>query len=249
MPDLDQLLDNLVAEVASGTRAPGAVTAIKQARQRRVAVAVGAAAAVAAIAVGVGLAAGTLGGGDRLAPIDEPTPSPSGSPTVQETSEPPVLPDDLGKELDVILAKVPGSASSSGPYPADYDYAFNGPCSGNWMRGATGGADGALLGATRVDGIGHSGWPTAAQASDAAARFATSLASCTSTTWRTHPVARPGAVLASSPDAVVWVQQLRTDVWVIQVRTTAGPPPVGVQVEVAEWMMAYIASQNGWPEP
>ncbi len=115
------------------------------------------------------------------------------------------------------------------------------------MKGATGGGDGGI--GSRA-GLGAAGWPTEAQASDAAARFVENLASCAATEWRTQQIAQqPGAVLASSADAVTWIQQMRTDVWVLQVRATGGPPPEGVQVEVAKWMVDYIAWQNGWPEP
>ena len=238
MPDLDQLLDTLVADVTAGTRAPGAPTAIKQARRRRAGVAV--AAAVAVIAVGGGVAAGTLGGSDQPSPIGEPTTPSSASPTVQESAEP--SPASIGAfetELDAILVQVPGWAISD-TFTDDYDYAFNGPCSGNWGKGATSGGDGGIAGA----GIGGHGFPSEAQASDAAARFVENLESCTATAWQTQPIAQTGAVLASSATGVAWIQQKGDHVDVLQVPTTDGPPPVGVQVEVAEWMVAYRTWQE-----
>ena len=119
--------------------------------------------------------------------------------------------------------------------PPDYDYALNGPCSGNWAKGATSRGE---------EGIGGASFPSKAQASDAVARFVENLESCTATAWRTQPIASNGAVLASSTDAVAWVQQMRADVTVLQVSTTDGPPPVGVQIEVAEWMVAYRTYQE-----
>jgi hypothetical protein len=51
-------------------------------------------------------------------------------------------------------------------------------------------------------------------------------------------------VLASSADAVAWIQQTGDHVDVFQVATADGPPPRGVQVEVAEWMIAYRTWQE-----
>ena len=73
MPDLDQLLDTLVADVSARTRAPGAPTAIKQAHRRRTkaaaAVAVIVAAATAAVIVGSAVTIGP--DDDRTAPPAE----------------------------------------------------------------------------------------------------------------------------------------------------------------------------------
>lgn len=217
-------------------------------RRGRRRVAVAAAAAVAFIAAGGGLAAGTLGGSDQPSPIGEPTTPSSGSPTVQESAESQASLDAFGEELDAILAQVPGWAISKGPFPTGYDYAFNGPCSGNWTKGAAGGGDGGI--GSSGAGLGSAGWPTEAQASEAAARFAENLTSCTATEWRTRLIEQqPGAVLASSADAVTWIRQMGSDVRVLQIRTTGGPPPLGVQVDVAQWMVDYNAWQNGTPEP
>ena len=236
MPDLDQLLDTLVADVTAGSRAPGAATAIKRARRRRATVAASVAGAVAVIAVGGGLAAGTLGDSDQPSPIGEPTTPPSESPTPYDT---------LGTELHATFLQVPGWAVNYDLPLTDYDYAFNGPCSGNWSQGATSGGDGGPppgpVGERTAVGIGHAGFPSEARASDAAVRFVDNLTSCTATAWRTQPVARTGAVLATSTDAVAWIHQTGRDVWVLQVPTNDGPPPVGVQAEVAEWMADYHA--------
>ncbi len=99
--------------------------------------------------------------------------------------------------------------------------------------------------------MGKYGFPTVAQASDAAARLVDNLNSCTTTQWQTEPVAQTGAVLASSPDAAAWIQPMGDTVTVLQVTTTDGPPPDGVQLEVAEWIVAYRTwlEQSRPPEP
>jgi hypothetical protein len=109
-----------------------------------------------------------------------------------------------------------------------------------WGRGSTSGGDGGI----GRGGIGGLGFPSETQASDAAARFVENLESCTATEWRTQPITRPGAVLASSADAVAWIQQTGDHVDVFQVPTIDGPPPRDVQVEVAEWMVAYRTWQE-----
>jgi len=206
------------------------------ARRGRRRVAMVAAGAVAVIAVGAGLAAGTLGGNDEPSPIGEPT-TPA-STLEQETVEP--APRTPEEELDAIVAQVPGWSVVTGRVPGRYDYAFNGPCAGDWGKAAPSGADGGIS----VFGIGHLGFPSAARTSAAAAEFVDNLASCKKTAWRTHPIPRTGAVLAYSPDAVVWIQQGHNEVHVMQAPTTDGPPPVSVQVAVAEWLTDYIAERN-----
>jgi len=245
MPDLDQLLDALVADVTAGTRAPGARTAIKQARRRRARLAVAAAGAVAVIAAGGGLAAGTLGGSDQLSPIGEPTTPSSESPTMQESAESQTSLEDLGKELDALLALVPGWAiTRPATYPEDYDYAFNGPCSRDWDERAISGGDGGIFGTSLNVGHGKAGFPSEARASNAAAEFVENLASCKKTAWRIQPIPQTGAVLASSDHAVAWIQEGYREVHVLQATTTDGPPPASVQVAVAEWLVAYIAEEN-----
>jgi hypothetical protein len=265
MPDLDQLLDTLVADVTAGTRAPGASSAIKQAQRRRATVAVASAGAVAFVAVVGALAAGTLGGSDRLSPIGEPTtPSPT---TVQESAEPsPTSREAFATELDAILAQAPNWAVNPAAAPDlwVYDPTERGSCSGDWTRGAAvmgfdndrdpdvvgGPSKGEVTFAylevhsSSPAGIAITGFPSEARASDAAARFVENLDSCTTTAWRTQPIAQTSAVLASTADGLAWIQQKGADLLVLAVPTTDGPPPVDVQVEVAEWMVAYNTSQN-----
>lgn len=210
-------------------------------RGRRRVVLVSVAGILAFIAVGGAVAAGTLGSSDQVAPIGEPT-----SPTPTATQEsikptPPSLPA-LAADLETIVAQVPGWAIAYN-LPDDYDYAFNGPCSGgldDWGRGSVTGGDGGVGRA----GIGGLGFPSRAQASDAAARLVDNLESCTITEWRTQPIAQTAAVLAYSADAVTWIQHTGRDVRVLQMATTDGPPPATVQVEVAEWMVAYSRWQD-----
>lgn len=232
-PLLRVAVDDLAGRSASPDFRELKRRASRRRRRRRVAT-VG---AVAFIVVGGGLATVSLDGRDQL--IGEPATTSSASPTVQESAGPPTSPYAFGKALDAILEQVPGWASADGPYPTGFDYAFNGPCSGNWTDGATGGGDGGAPYSTSSDGMGHAGFPTAAQASDALASLVQNLTDCTATKWRTQPIARPGAVLASSAHAVAWIQRTGDTVRILQVRTTDGPPPVRVQVEVAEWMAAY----------
>lgn len=239
MPDLDQLLETLVADVAAGTRAPGAQGAITQARRRRAAGAV--VAAMVCGAVGGGLVVGTRDDSGLQTPTDEPTSGLSESPTGQE-SPPPGSFDALGTELDALLGQVPGWTISS-DRPDGYDYAFNGPCSGNWWKGSTAGGDGSAPGISWV-GMGHHGFPSEARAVEATASFIENLDSCSVTEWRMQPIVGTGAVLASSADAVVWIQRTGDTVDILQVLTVDGPPPEGVQAEVAEWVVDYRTWQE-----
>ena len=106
---------------------------------------------------------------------------------------------------------------------------------GRLGKGSAGAADGGLGPA----GFGTLRFPSEARASQAAARLVENLESCTATAWRTHPIARTDAVLASYADAVTWIQQTGDHVDVLQVPTADGPPPPGVQVEVATLMAAF----------
>jgi hypothetical protein len=244
MPDLDQLLDTLVADVTAGTRAPGAPAAIKQAGRRRAEVAVAAAAAVAVIAVGGGLAAGTLGDSDRISPAGEPTLSPSEQPTAQESTEPSLRSEGFFEtEFRGIVAQVPGWSI------ADTQPMFkNAPCAGDWSSASAGFGGGSFDVVTNGEPgqVWHEvmGFPSAAAASDAVERLVDNLTSCNTVAWHTEPIAETGAVLASSADGLIWVHQDGEALSILEAATTDGPPPLDVQVEVAEWMAAY----NTWLE-
>jgi hypothetical protein len=69
MPDLDQFLDTLVADVAAGTRPPGAPMAIRQAHRRRVEAAIAGGVAIAVVSV---VAAASLDTDERSADLPQP---------------------------------------------------------------------------------------------------------------------------------------------------------------------------------
>ena len=243
MPDLDQLLDTLVDDVRARTRAPGAQTAIKQAARWRAKVVVAAvAAAVAVILVGGGLAAETLSGSGQPSPIGE-RPSPlRESPTAQESTEPsPGTEEFFETELRRILTQVPDWAVT------DADPTILQHCGGDWSSAAKGGGGGSI--GIRTPGATPSVWhdtvgfSSADKASGAVAVLVGNLEACTAVTWRIQPIAQTRALLASSADGVIWIHHEGDLVSTLQVPTTDGPPPVGVQVEVAEWMVDYLAHQ------
>ena len=248
MPDLDQLLDTLVADVTAGTRAPGAATAIRQARRRRAKVAVATAGAVAFIAVGGGLVAGNLGGSDRISPIDEPTLPSSEPPTGNQSAE--TAPDDddpFAAELRRIVAQAPNwTLTDTASFGSDSSFAV---CAGDWSVGGFGGGTMSIgtpgEPATAVSMThGVPGVPSAAKASEAATRLVENLASCTDHSWRTQPIADTGAVLAFSADGVVWIHHRGAEISTLEVGTTDGPPPPAIQIEVANLMWSDLGKSR-----
>lgn len=244
MPDLDQLLDSLVADVAVGTRAPGAPAAIRQARRRRARAAVVAVGAVALIAVGGGLIAGTDEEGDRVSPIDEPTqPSSTGS----QSADLPPDGDPFATELRRIVAQAPNwTLTDTASLSSDSSFAV---CAGDWGAGGFGGGTMSIgtpeEPATAVGGIhGVRGVPSVARASKAVTRLVDNLASCTAFSWRTQPIADTGAVLAYSADGVVWIHRRGADISTLEVGTTDGPPPPVVQTEVADLMWSDLSERR-----
>jgi hypothetical protein len=236
MPDLDQLLDAFVADVRSETRARGASTAIEQAHRRRRLVAVaGAVAAVAVIAAGTALATGTLGGSEGMSSFaGTPTASPEPRAGQEETS--------VGERYRTLrrTLTVPGWAFT--------DAALSRPgvldaCEGNWV-GASGGAGHNLgLSVSRDEppaAIAEEieGFHSPALASDAMDRLVENLASCPA--WGTQPIGQTGAVLAFYDAGVVWIHHKGTSVAWLHVRTTDGPPPLAVQVEVADLIYSWF---------
>lgn len=229
MPDLDQLLDTLVADVRAGTHAPGASAAIKQAHGRRTTIA--AAAAVAVIAVGGGLVAGPLGTGDPP-PAGGPTLAPPEPPTTQETGEAsPDSDEDFRRDLRRALTQTPDWSVTDVPRNLIME-----ACDGDWAPGAGLAAGSIGVGARGED---PDVWAevltfsSAAEAADAVAIHVKNLTSCNATAWRTQPIAQTGAVLASSAEGVIWINHWGTKVERLVAATTDGPPPLDVQVEVA----------------
>jgi hypothetical protein len=199
----------------------------------------------ASVVVGVLAATRALDSSDETLPSVDPTVPASESPTSPVGPETPWYPDEAGKELNDILTSAPDWAVvRPAPSPENSDYAFNGPCSGDWRDGAISGGDGGVLGTSLDVGHGKVGFSSEARASDAEAELVENLASCTKTAWRTRPIPQTGSVLASSDRAVVWIHMGFREVHVLQVSTTSGAPPASVQAAVAEWLVAYIAAQN-----
>ena len=123
------------------------------------------------------------------------------------------------------MTQVPGWAV------ADSDPTILHPCGGEWSASALGGSGGTIPPRVWADEV---GFASAARASNATALLAANLVSCTAVTWRTQPIAQTGAVLASSSTGVIWIYQKGATVATLQVPTTDGPPPLAVQVEVAD---------------
>jgi hypothetical protein len=239
MPDLDQLLDSLVADVSTGTRAPGAPAAIKQAHRRRRKITAATAAAAAFVVVAGGLAAGTIGGSDRVSPVGEPTiASPEPSRVLASVEASTGSAEFFRAELRERLTRVPAWAMT------DIDPTLLHPCGGDWSSGATGGSGGSIPittpGEPPAVWADQVGFPSATQASEAAARLVENLTSCTAVRWRAQPIAQTGAVFASSPTGVAWIHQKGATVATVQVPTTDGPPPLAVQIEVAELIWSSI---------
>jgi hypothetical protein len=241
MPDLDQLLDTLVADVTAGTRAPGASTAIRQAHRRRAMAAVVAAGTVAVIITGGGLIAGADGGGDRISPIDEPTQPSSEPPNVNQSAEPAPDSDPFATELRRIVAQAPDwTLTDTASLGSDSSFAV---CAGDWGAGGFGGGSMSIgtpeEPATAV-GVIHG--VRGVRASEAVTRLLENLASCTAYSWRTQAIADTGAVLAYSADGVVWIHRRGGEISTLEVGTTDGPPPPAVQIAVADLMWSDLGN-------
>jgi hypothetical protein len=83
------------------------------------------------------------------------------------------------------------------------------------------------------------GFATPAAASQAVDRLLENLTSCETVAWRAESIAQTGAVLASSADGLIWVLQEGEALSILEVSTPDGPPPLAVQVEVADIMSEY----------
>jgi hypothetical protein len=201
--------------------------------RRRQTVSVAAVAAAAVLAVG--LVQASLPDGQREL---QPAPAPS----LPASSDPPEAPNNdevFETAFRKIVARVPGWSI------ADTQPMFTGtPCAGDWSSAAAGFGGGNFDVSTNgaAGQVWHEvrGFPSAAEASDAVDRFAENLTSCNTVAWRAEPIAQTGAVLLSSADGLVWVQQNRDELSILEAATTDGPPPVSVQVEVADLMRSDL---------
>lgn len=227
--------------------------AARRRRRRTAMTAAAAAGSVAAIVVGAGMIARDSTGSDRPSPADEPTMGSSAPSTARGSAASPDCTDDdslscqaeFDRRLDEILGSVPGwTVGGARPAGAPPDLVVNGPCEGRWGRERATGVGHGSAGTAQAglaEGLFHARWPSRAEAAAAADRLVANLASCERTAWRTQPIPqRPGAVLASSPDALAWIQQSRSDMWILQVVSSEGPPPPPARVAVAEWLADYI---------
>lgn len=91
-------------------------------------------------------------------------------------------------------------------------------------------------------GTEHEGFNSPAQASDAVDRLIRNLTSCKAESWASQPIGQTGAVLAFSDAGVVWIHQKGASVATLEVATTDGPPPLAVQVEVADLIYSWFCS-------
>jgi hypothetical protein len=216
--------------------------------RRNRALAVGAAAAVAiAAVVAVGLTTGALRGSDRIAPINEPTLTPSESPTVNQSTDPAADGDPFATGLRRIVAQAPDwTLTDTATLSSDSSFAV---CAGDWGVGGFGGGT-MNIGtpaepATAVGVIqGIRGAPSAAKVSKAVTRLVDNLEACTDYSWRTRAIEDTGAILAYSADGVVWIHHRGPEISTLEVGTTGGPPPPAVQIEVANLMWADLGNQR-----
>lgn len=198
-------------------------------RRRRT---VSVAAVAAALVMAVGVVQASLSDGQREL---QPAPAPS-LPSPSESAAPsPDNGDVFAAEFRKIVARVPGWSI------ADTDPTLDiGPCAGDWLSQTTGSGGGNFDVSTngRPGQVWHErkGFPSAASAADAVDRLVGNLASCTTAAWQTEPIARTGAVLVSSADGLMWVQKSGDGLSTLEVATTDGPPPLDVQVEIADLM-------------
>lgn len=241
----DQDVISRLAEFHDHIQAPAAVAredvlrGQRLLRRRRTVSVAAAAAAAAAVVVAVGIAQASLSDDQsELQPAPAPTlPAPSDpgerSPDFDMTFE------AFEREVRKIVARVPdwSIANSQRIFTSE-------PCAGDWSPAGTGWSGGNFD--VRTNGelgqVWHdlTGFPSAALASDAVDRLIENLASCKTVAWESRPIAQTGAVLASSADGLIWVQQNGKELSILHAVTTDGPPPLDVQVEIADLMSSNL---------
>ena len=206
-------------------------------RRRRT---VSVAAVAAAVVLTVGLVQASLS--DDSSEL-QPTPAPS-SPSPSDSVEPlRIEGDPFATEFNKIVAQVPDWSI------ADIQEMFtNEPCAGDWSLTAGGFSGGNFD--VRTNGergqVWHTGigFPSAAQASAAVDRLVKNLASCEEVAWQTQPIAQTGAVLASSAHGLVWIQQNGKELSTLDAVTNDGPPPLAIQVEIADLMRSDLRQRR-----
>jgi hypothetical protein len=192
----------------------------------------------AAVVLAVGLAQASLSGNQsELQPAPAPAPSSRASSDPVESLR--VDGDPFATEFNKIVVQVPDWSI------ADTQEMFdNGSCAGDWTSAAEGGSGGDFD--VRTNGepgqVWHDmmGFTSAAQASAAVNRLVRNLASCTTVVWQIEQIARTGAVLASSAEGVILIQTRGKHVSTLSAVTTDGPPPLDVQVEIADLMSSSL---------
>ena len=202
--------------------------------RRRRTVSVAAVAAAVVLTVGLGQTS-LLDGSSEL----QPAPAPS-SPAPSDSVEPlRIAGDPFATEFNKIVAQVPDWSI------ADIQEMFtNKPCAGNWSSAAQGGSGGNFD--VRINGVPGQVWhdvrgfPSAAQASAAVDRLVKNLASCKEVAWQTQSIAQTGAVLASSAQGLMWIQQNGKGLSTLNAVTNDGPPPLATQAKVADLMLADL---------
>ncbi len=230
MPDLDQLFDTLVADVAETTRPPGAPRAVRRSQRARVMVV---ALAVAVVAATAGLAVTALGSGDdRTSPAQAPTPS---SATTTAEPERPGSTEPVGsfaRRLNDALAGAPDWTATG----ADPDLLE--PCAGAWQRTLVGAGGGNIPVEGGTDGAAawgvNMGFRSPAGAAGAVRLLLDRLAACDVVAWRTAPVPGTGVVLASSSAGVAWIARVGAEVSTLEIGSRDGAPPPEVQVAIAD---------------
>lgn len=201
--------------------------------RRRRTVSVAAVAAAAVLTVGL-VQTSVLDDSSEL----QPAPAPS-SPAPSDPVEPLRNEGDpFATEFNKIVAQVPDWSI------ADIQKIFtHEPCAGDWST-ASGMGGGSFD--VRTNGEPGQVWhdvrtfPSAAQASASFDRLVKNLASCTGVAWQTEPIAQTGAVLASSPQGLMWIQQNGRELSILDAVTDDGPPPLSIQVKIADLMLSDL---------
>ena len=173
-----------------------------------------------------------------------------GPPTA--SSEPSAEPEAeaIGERYRILretLTSVPGWTMSD---PAVVDHPSLHRCERDWMEGPGGRGSGANLGLSVnpddpppvAGGTEIEGFLNPRHAERAMDRLVGNLRSCTAKSWDTQPIGQTGAVLAFHDAGVVWIHQRGTHVATLAVATTDGPPPLAVQVEVADLIYSWFCT-------